>query len=388
MRGFAYALLLVAAALIVQRWYGWDAGHALGGTDAESYEAIARAAPGHPQEKLPFHHAQRWVGPYLVGLAARHWGVDVRALFLVASASCLLVAVLLLQASFARLALSPVVLVLCLAMYVLHFSLRFYLIAPGMLPDALFIAGLAVLLLGLASDRWWLLLAGLFVAAIGRQTALLLLPGIVVWLSRGERWLGRACTAAIVAGLVYGITGQMALTFAEPSENLQSLTGLFAWLAGPEFTPAELLVFASYAAVPLLVPGSALCALWWLVPQARDALWHSREIQGCLLMAAAIVSQPLLGGPDFTGPGNGTRLAALALGPLCLAVGLSMRAAQLAPSSGTLAGLVLMLWMGSLHYNYTLIGPHSIELFAFLQLAIAVLGAWRLARAPAGGKTA
>ena len=115
----------------------------------------------------------------------------------------------------------------CLGLFALHFTLKFYLVAPGMLPDALFLCGLGLALYGLAATNFALLLAGALLAAAGRQTALLLIPGIAVWVAWGGSWarlpaLRRGAQIAAVAATVaavYYTTARLAADFALPSEN-------------------------------------------------------------------------------------------------------------------------------------------------------------------------
>jgi len=45
--------------------------------------------------------------------------------------------------------------------------------------------------------------------------------------------------------------------------------------------------------------------------------------------------------------------------------------------------VLLLLGVGSLHYNYTLTGPRTPVEFSLLQLTVAVLAAWLLFRRPA-----
>src|SRR4051812_11822198 len=52
-----------------------------GVNDSFSYLAMADAAPHLPVDRLPFHHAQRLVIPYLVGLIHDATGLSIHGLF-------------------------------------------------------------------------------------------------------------------------------------------------------------------------------------------------------------------------------------------------------------------------------------------------------------------
>ena len=120
-----------------------------------------------------------------------------------------------------------------------------------------------------------------------------------------------------------------------------------------------------------------LAAGWWRAPAAC----RSGGFVACLLMAAAIVSQPLLGGPDYTQNGNAMRLAALAFTPLALAAAMLLKEiGSTLELKGRALSAILLFAAGSLHYNYTLFGPRTPAEFAAVQLAVAVLSAWLLFR--------
>ena len=375
-------LLLVAVAFFTQRYYAWDEAVLLGASDALSYEAIALAAPDAPAEKLRFHRAQRWVAAYAVGMLARALRVDVRHVFSVASAVCLLAAIALIHLCLLRLKIPPDIFATCMALFVFHYSLKFYLIAPGMLPDALFIFSLALTLYGLLAGRLAMVLGGVLLAALARQSALLLIPGIAFYLVLGETWVTKshiAKAASVLAVillcvLIYLFTGATGASFAEPTENIEAITGLFSWLAGPDFTMLDLLLFVGYAVFPLLIPGAMLLAALWPLRSSMPKLLLQAELGGNLLLAGALLAQPLLGGPDWVGNGNAMRLSALGLAPLVIALACVLKKSAMAVAARSwLAWSPILLALASLHYNYTVIGPRTIAEFAVTHVIVAVV---------------
>ena len=90
------------------------------------------------------------------------------------------------------------------------YGFRYYAIARGMLPALLFIAGLAVTVEALTRKRDWAVIGGIALATMGRQTVILLLPGVAFWFAFGSGWkllpqwrraLLIALSACVVAGL-------------------------------------------------------------------------------------------------------------------------------------------------------------------------------------------
>lgn len=360
---------------MTQHWYGWEQGLALGGDDAVSYEQIALAAPAFPVATLPFHHAQRIAGPYLIGLSAIASGLDVRILFRVATGACLLLSIMFLGAALSRLGVADWEFAFCMSLFVTNFTLRFYLVVPGMLPDALFICGLALAIYGLAAANLAIVLAGVAAAAAGRQTALLMIPGLVVWMALGEGWVQRpaaskafgivAVGSAVIA--VYLASAFVATVFGSSSENIVHVTGLVDWLRSPLFSVEGLGIFFGTAIAPLMLLVTVIVAAL----RGSGGQGHPIELFACFSMAAAIVIQPLLGGPEITNA-NVVRLAALGIAPLVVAAALVLRAGHPEGRWAYRGPLVVgALVAASFHYNYTTVGPETKFQFAVLQLAVA-----------------
>jgi hypothetical protein len=102
-----------------------------------------------------------------------------------------------------------------------------------------------------------------------------------------------------------------------------------------------------------------------------------------LLVAAAIVVQPLAIGPDFPGyAGNEERLAVQALPALAVALVFLLadveRLGRLRPGGWGLAGLLGVLVLASLRDRFTVAGPGGAA-FVAGQVLAAAAGAWLLA---------
>jgi hypothetical protein len=108
------------------------------------------------------------------------------------------------------------------------------------------------------------------------------------------------------------------------------------------------------------------------------AFWAS------LAMVASIVAQPLLVSPAVLS-NNETRLAALGVLPLVAALALLLE--RIGPGlrerlrGWDLAGIGVVLAIGSLHHHNTVVGPTSASQIAPLQLVAGALAGWLLVRA-------
>jgi hypothetical protein len=107
------------------------------------------------------------------------------------------------------------------------------------------------------------------------------------------------------------------------------------------------------------------------------------ELWLALLIAAAIVVQPLVISPDFSGyAGNEERLAVQALPALAVALAFLLRDVEqlgrLRPGGLGLAALLAVLALASLRDRFSLVGPDGAA-FAAGQVLAAAACAWLLA---------
>lgn len=347
------------------------------GGDAHSYRDIALAAPGLPARELPYHHAQRLGIPYLFGALAHACGLDALAVLQVAALLVLVGNVALLAALCDQLGATRSATHLALALFVFNpYVFRYYLCTPPMLNDSGFVLGMLWLASGLHTGRLTRLIAGTALAALARQTALLLVPVALVWLVVGRRWRGaRRLAAALVLLLIpltiYLVTGRVAREFSGPTRNLEHIVGVVHWLLGA-FDARVLALFSARLALTFAMIAAVSAAL--LAREGRG-VWsrcpHRPEVLLLGLLALAVLSQPLLAGPALSLK-DIQRLAGLAVAPLLVA-GAGLFEVRLGRRAlGLSAGL---LFAGSLHHLFSFYGPRPDlkAVFALAHGALAVL---------------
>jgi hypothetical protein len=385
------AAIVVALVLFVgltNYWAHWQQAIAhVGAVDVLTYEQVAEAAPSFPSHRIGSAYSERFAIHYATGLASYVSGVGLHAAYRVVSTLFLVLTLLALHALVSKRRLSTFAYGLILAIFILNpYALRSYVITPGDF-QVVFVLGLAVLMLGLTSRRLPLVLLGLSVAALGRQTTLLVGPAAVIWVLGGAGWRTRSLahriwSAASMLGLTFGIylmTIAVTASFTHrfqpefPHDTILHLIGSLPTGA------SKLAGHALRVTVPLVMPVSALLAGLFV----RDK-WRGRlpslplEFWASLLIAAAIVVQPLLISPDFPGLAhNEQRLSVLGLVPLVVALTFLLehleRVRQPDVSWPRTALLFGVLGIASFHHQFTVVGPNSLGQFAVLQLATAVL---------------
>jgi hypothetical protein len=351
--------------------------------DSFSYLAIAIAAPHLPSNPLPFHHAQRLAIPYLLGLAHVVFPIWIHILFIAGVAALVWGLVRVVERTLRALSLAPAQCAIVICMVALNpWVVRPYLGFPEMINDVGFAFGLAVLLYALVTNRMGLVVLGQVIASASRQTALLLLPMILIWLGADLSRTGAsrkrrgavAATAVGVAVLIYAGTGQVATQFATPSANAMHVLGGYVWLT-TRFDLRELLRFLATIVESPIVPVGFIVILGVGTPS-----WKSGLVPTLLFGSLCVLAQPLLAGPAVT-EGNGQRLVTLGLLPTYVAAGLALRdrGAFVGSPRAVVLGLVAALAVSSLHQAYIdqripIAGHHALHLTLYLSSCCVALG--------------
>ena len=368
----------LAFVLLTQSWNPWAEGiERQYASDVTSYETIARAAPGLPDTDVPLQHAERFVPHWLVGAVAGAAGLPLHDLYRAATALVLLALVLVVDATLVAARTAARARALALGLLVASaYPVHYLLAAPGMLADAVFLLGLAVVLLGFARGDFRVVLAGLVVGTLGRQNMAPLGLAAAVWVAYAPAWRGRrlayAAACAVVPGILYLALHEAAQTFAQP-ENAPLTT---ITVVGSLDQPAALAQHVGRTALALAVP---------LAVVAVAAAPRKGLPPGPLLLAACVVAETLALGPDWTAH-NEPRLAALALPALAVAAGPLL--SRLDPTPVQTAAVAVGTALASLHHLYTRLPTDRPAAWAALSVAGAALAAAALAPAARSGARA
>ncbi len=337
------------------RWMSWDDGIGfLQANDVRSYETIAQAAPLFPSRQIQMHHAQRFVVHYAVGSASQTLGIRLHTLYRFAWAALILLTLYAIHQALVALQIDPTAYRLCLALFLTNpYALRYYAIVPGMLQD--------------------------LVAALGRQTAVMLVPAIGAWMFWSTAWRARsarermlwAILPGVAAGVCYVATSRVVRSFALPSLNVDYLVGLLVWVKGGDFAWVTLGELCLRAAVPFAVSVAVVLGLVASAQRKSRSAWPlPREVWLCLFFMMMIAAQPILAGPKITGQ-NASRLSALGLVYAVGMVAYAYRSIQPAWSSPRRIVLGAILLLSSLHHAYSVWGPQDARQFALAQFALA-----------------
>lgn len=387
---------MVAWLLLTTTWLSWSSQFRASG-DSQSYIRMARAAPGLPSSSIGSAYTDRFVPHYAVGLTSRALGVQVEVVYCAFSGVVLLGVVLVARAILLRLVAPRWPVSLGLAVLLLNpYFFRTYLPFPALYADPLFVLGLAVAILGLVDRRLVILGLGVVIAVLARQTALLAVPPLAIWVWCDRTWdLTRRTRVVTALGLVvvpwlgHRAIRQVTAPFTAQFEPRIPQDTVLPLVLHPSGHVSPLVIHVARTFLPLLV-ALALLAVGWAVGRRTRRGWSSPHALGAgvlLVVSAAIVAQPLLISPDFPGLAtNEQRLSALAVLTLALAVALfsseplratRVRGGTMLDRAGVALFLVSML-ISSLRAESTVIGPASKAAVIAVQLVCALIAAGSL----------
>jgi hypothetical protein len=335
--------------LAVQRWVSWDEAIRLQfAADMRSYEVIARAAPSLPHGHIvPQQHAERFPVHWLIGTISSLGNLPLHAVYRVATLLILALVLYAVHGVLTQLALTRNEYALALgAVAASAYPVHYLLSSPGMVVDGLFVLGLSVALLGFARGQLAVVVGGLLLAEVGRQTALPVAFAAALWAAFAPAWRhARWRAAALCAGapLVLFLT----LHFVAERFATTAGAGVTGGSVGETFafhlfeTPHSLAHHLGRVAAGIVIPCALIAGAWLRT--------RHHVPRGPLLLAAVIVAQPLLL-TAATGGGE-PRLAALATPALAVAAGALLRGSRL--QVWETAVVAVAIFAGGLHHRYT-----------------------------------
>lgn len=350
--------------------------------DGFSYQVIAQAFPNLPASTgtlIDHHHAQRFSVPWLVGGVAQITGLSVQHAFRASLIALMIVLITTIVSTLSMLNNEFHDQLLLMAILIFNpLVIRYYLAFPAIINDVAFILGVTLVVRGMISrPEVWIPL-GTLIASASRQTALLIIPALVVWTVLRMRRAGRpsalvslALAVSIITPVIaYVVTDRISLPFSLPSFNSDMVTGLFTWISS-SFDVVVLAEFGVRGLLPILL---VLVLLAGALYHANAPAPEARDLAIVLVVLfVTIAAQPVLGGPDITGNNVG-RLLMLGYVPLimCLGLAMSWSKPRKAPSVAVVGVTALALMIGSMHHITSLIGQNDSSLagkFAAVSLA-------------------
>jgi hypothetical protein len=365
------AQLLVAAGMVLLLWlsnqhfsFASPYTNEVAG-DTRGYFWIATDAPELVSKKVPQHRAQRFAVPATIGVAARWLGVQEETGFYLTVLVISFAIIYRWQRLIQWCGYSGTTAIAITAMLIFNpYAFRYCFAFPGMVGDLVFIWSLLHVLDSLLKGQGIFLIFWTLIMALARQTAIVCLPAIVLgvlflpsWNKPQRTRILYALSLVAVTGMVYQFTRSIAAPFSIPTSSWHFLREGMMWYL-LRFEWDVFVVFFLRFVITFWIP--LVLLLGCIAFGAKVSRSRSAKIQEGLLwlLIAGICAQPILFGPEITG-GNIQRLCVFSLPAALLVLAPRLERAPCSQTGSVLrtGGLLLVLWVSSLHHLYSFWGP-------------------------------
>ena len=150
-----------------------------GFSDIKAYHFIAENGfVENASKEFAQHHLERWVLNVVVGSIAQILNVDIWAVYRGAGLFCMLIVVFLIYC----LNLDDKQKIIALVLVIYNpYTFRLYFSAPGMINDCVFYTAIVAFIVGILKRMNWLIIFAVTIAALSRQTSVLLIPVLIIF---------------------------------------------------------------------------------------------------------------------------------------------------------------------------------------------------------------
>jgi len=371
----------------------WDSGLSyLNRQDVPDYVAMADVAPSidYHGVTVGYHKLQRFAIPWLAGTVAKTTGVPISTSFCFLALLSALALLFLWNKQISKFKLSIFSYAFFVGLLILNnYFFRYHAIVPGMAQGLIFLAGVSLCLIGLENKKSWTIFAGLLLGSLARQTILLLLPGIMLWVAFEKDWakkskrfrLGLLLFFAFFTLGFYILSNIYASQFGIRSANVDHILGVWTWtkeaiavdpLSTVLLVLLEQTIRAFLPVLIVVIPFLVFVTLNWKYSWNK---LNKVKLLSLALSALLMISQPILAGPWNT-VNSGSRLGALGLLPALLMLAYvieEMESKKVFFTTIEKFVLIVALIIYSLHHLYTWVGPSSVQYYFVFQLVSILL---------------
>ncbi len=342
--------------------------------DTSIYLAIADASPDLPKDgsNLVFHGAQRFMFPYMIGLASKFFGVSSWISFQFIVHLCSLLTIIFLSKTLKVVSKANQnwnSFLLFVAIF--HpFLFRLQIGFSGFINDAIFLAGLSIFVYGLLCMSSVYKVLGLFLMIPSKQTIYIIIPMM---------YLGELCFSAeskyrihflwlptaFLAFIYYRWVSILIVPFSTPDTTSSMAFGFLHWIRDIEGIQSlvQLMTFIGRGILGLFLPFLALLSLVKMGLYTKHFDGNAKLVT-CIFVA--VILQPLISGPSIT-DASIQRLLSLGLPILLILIAILARQKILIGNS-TFIFVAALLFIGSLHHLFSIIGPVLSYRYIFLGL--------------------
>lgn len=213
--------------LITTVHYSYDETLKINQFDGESYYNISLSYVKDINLQIPFHHAQRFFFPSLVGQISKLIQFDIFLLYKIIvliffGLSCLIIYKIILSTNLNFLDSITVLSILLLNPYLV----RYHISVPTMLNDMAFIFSCFLFLYAIKFSSAKLIFLSCIISLLSRQTGLFICIASIIYFFKEKKYLYLILTIIFFI-LVFNLSKKYAISISDSQFNFAHLTGLF-----------------------------------------------------------------------------------------------------------------------------------------------------------------
>ncbi|MAV56518.1 MAG: hypothetical protein CMI79_03190 [Candidatus Pelagibacter sp.] len=222
---YLYSVFLVLFLLITNEFYTYEETLKINQYDGRSYFKIS-IFPFDFANNIPFHHAQRFYLPFIIGVLANIFEIDNFLLFRLICLFTILIVILIHIRLINRLKINFKDSIISTTLIFLNpYLFRYFISVPTMINDLYFILALYVFLYAVLINHKFLLLS-LIISLISRQTGLFILIGFL-YFCYNKKYYQTLFIGLFISCFIFFLSNYYAQNSSISGFNFDHLVGFF-----------------------------------------------------------------------------------------------------------------------------------------------------------------
>jgi hypothetical protein len=351
---FFFVTLILLYIFFTNTHLNYEESLLLGGADGKSYFGISFYAPEISKVEIQPIHSERFIFPYLIGIASNISGIKIFLLYKAFSVLLLFLINLVFLKISKKLTFSQFQIILCLCLINFNpYITRFYISNPTIITDLLFHFGLLICILGIVEKKSFLLLIGLIITIAARQSAIAILISFVFVDLVNKKFISKfklnllfvSVFFAVFSLNLYYSNHTISYDDERSSQYIITIFGLFM----QNKTFLEILHFFIF--LPALSFGPLFLIYIFKIKKIEINKQFKALNIFILTCSAMLIVQPFLSGVDVTGR-NVMRLTTLAYIPIVIFFSLNIPINKIFPR-WQLFFLAILFFIWSSHPTFS-----------------------------------
>ena len=307
----AYFIWVIFYVLINTNNFDYKETIIFGASDGQNYLSITSASPKFSEEVIPYHHAQRFLIPYIIGSFSKFFNTDNYFLIFKILSLILIFYFLFLIFNFYKKNkknICPENFILITSVLLLNpYFIKYYFALPTLLNDLIFINILFLFCQNFTTDNKMKYYISIFSLLI-KQTGILLVFILILQISFNNKQMFKKRLYKIfillfVSFALININNFYASNVSDTKFDYGHIFGIFNWVK-LDFNLPVLIKFTFY---PILSFGPAILLIFFLKDKIKLIKSENKYL---LILLIIMIIQPYLGGPTLTS-NNIVRLVSL-----------------------------------------------------------------------------